>query len=126
MSAEFPTEALALIEPEAAATNPMEDTALHERVIDALRTIFDPEIPVNIFDLGLIYAVRIDEQAAVDITMTLTSPACPEAQTIPPSVEAEVRNVQGVTGAKVEIVWDPPWGPDRMTESARLALGMDV
>lgn len=123
-------QAESITEPNAGASaepvSPMEDTALHERVVDALRSIFDPEIPVNIFDLGLIYAVRIDEKAEVEIAMTLTSPACPEAQNLPPMVEAEVKNVEGINGAKVEIVWDPPWGPDRMSESARLALGMDL
>ncbi len=98
---------------------------LHDEVVSAIRTIFDPEIPVNIYDLGLIYAVQIDEEAIVNVTMTLTSPACPEAQSLPPAVEAEIRGVEGVKGAKVEIVWEPPWGPDRMSEAARLQLGMD-
>lgn len=99
---------------------------MHNAVVDVIRTIFDPEIPVNIYDLGLIYAIEVHEDAVVDVKMTLTSPACPEAQSIPPMVEAEVRTVEGVKGAKVEVVWDPPWGPDRMSEDARLALGMDI
>lgn len=99
---------------------------MHEGVIDAIRQIYDPEIPVNIYDLGLIYAVEIDEDAVVKVTMTLTSPACPEAQSLPPAVEAEIRGVEGVKGAQVDVVWDPPWGPDRMSEGARLQLGMDI
>jgi len=98
---------------------------LHHGVVDALKSIFDPEIPVNIYELGLIYAIKIDEECQVDVTMTLTSPACPEAQSLPPAVEAEVRAVEGVKAAKVEVVWEPPWGPDRMSEAAKLQLGFD-
>jgi FeS assembly SUF system protein len=98
---------------------------LHQGVVEALESIFDPEIPVNIYELGLIYGIKISEDSVVDVTMTLTSPACPEAQSIPPTVEAEVRSVPGVKGAKVEVVWDPPWGPERMSEAAKLQLGFD-
>lgn len=99
---------------------------LHEDVVNAIRTIYDPEIPVNIYDLGLIYSVVVNEDLTVDVKMTLTSPACPEAQSLPPSVEMEVAAVEGIKGARVEVVWDPPWGPELMGEDARLALGMDV
>jgi FeS assembly SUF system protein len=97
---------------------------LKEDVIAALKTIFDPEIPVNIHDLGLIYDVAIDEKSHVHIQMTLTTPGCPVAQTFPGTVEARVNEVPGVTDCEVELVWDPPWSQDRMTEIARLELGI--
>jgi FeS assembly SUF system protein len=94
------------------------------RIIDVLRTIYDPEIPVNIYEIGLIYNVDIDASNAVNVRMTLTSPACPAAGTLPGEVEDKVRQVPGVTDAKVEVVWDPMWSPSRMSETARLQLGM--
>ncbi len=99
--------------------------ALEESVIAALKTVFDPEIPVNIYDLGLIYGISIDpESAHVDIQMTLTAPGCPVAQTFPGEVERRVMEVPGINSAKVELVWEPPWTRDRMTEAAMLSLGM--
>jgi FeS assembly SUF system protein len=98
--------------------------ALGERVIDALRTVYDPEIPVNIFELGLIYKVDIDDDSNVNIEMTLTSPACPVAGILPDEVREKVEAVEGVAGASVEVVWDPPWHPGLMTEEAQLELGM--
>ncbi|MGH6942595.1 MAG: SUF system Fe-S cluster assembly protein [Geminicoccaceae bacterium] len=95
-----------------------------ERVTDVLRTVYDPEIPVNIFELGLIYKIDIDDQQRVFIEMTLTSPACPVAGSLPGEVETKVKAVEGVSDAKVEIVWDPPWHPGMMTEDAQLELGM--
>ncbi|MGB0713078.1 MAG: SUF system Fe-S cluster assembly protein [Gammaproteobacteria bacterium] len=89
-----------------------------------LRTIFDPEIPVNIYDLGLIYDVRINDDGEVDIDMTLTAPGCPVAQTFPGTVEGHVREVEGVNEVHVELVWDPPWTQDRMSEAAKLQLGL--
>ncbi len=98
---------------------------LEERVIGALRTVFDPEIPVNIYDLGLIYGLTIDQQRNhVDIQMTLTAPGCPVAQTFPGEVEQRMVEVQGIDSAKVELVWDPPWTRERMSEAALLTLGM--
>ena len=97
---------------------------LREEIIAALRTIYDPEIPVNIYDLGLIYRLEVDEAGKVEIDMTLTAPGCPIAQEFPGMVESAVRAVPGVTDAHVELVWDPPWSQDRMTEAARLELGM--
>lgn len=98
---------------------------LKEAVITALKTVFDPEIPVNIYDLGLIYDVIIDEETFhVDIKMTLTSPGCPVAQTFPGTVEQTVLQVEGVAECTVELVWDPPWTQERMSEAARLELGM--
>jgi len=98
--------------------------ALEERIIEALSTVFDPEIPVNIYELGLIYNIGIDPAANVAVDMTLTSPACPVAESLPGDVAGAVRRVSGVGEVKVELVWDPPWTPDRMTEAARLELGM--
>jgi len=97
---------------------------LEQGVIDALKTIYDPEIPVNIYDLGLIYAVDIDDQGKADIRMTLTAPACPVAGILPGQVETTVKGIAGVSDATVELVWDPPWTQDRMTEEAQLALGL--
>jgi FeS assembly SUF system protein len=98
--------------------------ALGEQVVEALRTVYDPEIPVNIFELGLVYKVDIDDDQQVHIEMTLTSPACPVAGTLPDEVKDKVEAVEGVRGASVEVVWDPPWHPGMMTEEAQLELGM--
>ena len=92
--------------------------------IEVLRTIYDPEIPVDIYELGLIYDVSADAEGNVDIKMTLTSPACPVAGSLPGEVESKVGRIDGVKRAKVEIVWDPPWTPERMTEAARLQLNI--
>ncbi len=97
--------------------------SLEDRVRAALRGVYDPEIPVNIHDLGLIYEVRIGSAGKVDIKMTLTAPACPVAGTMPGMVEQAVAVVDGVTGVDVELVWDPPWNADMMSEAARLELG---
>jgi len=97
---------------------------LRQDVIDVLRQIHDPEIPVNIYDLGLIYALEVDDACAVQIRMTLTSPACPVAQTFPEQVECAVNGVPGVTEARVDLVWDPPWSRESMSEAALLELGL--
>lgn len=97
---------------------------LKEQVILALKGVFDPEIPVNIYDLGLIYDVLINEEGHVDVKMTLTTPGCPVAQTFPGTVEQAVNQVEGVSDCTVELVWEPPWSQDRMTEAARLELGI--
>lgn len=97
---------------------------LRERVIEALRRIRDPEIPLNIYDLGLIYGLDIDDQGHADIRMTLTAPACPVAHTFPALVENAVADVQGISRAHVELVWDPPWDKSRLSEAARLQLGL--
>jgi FeS assembly SUF system protein len=105
----------------------MEDTQaepIRNRVIDVLKSCFDPEIPVNIYELGLIYDVAIDPAGAVEIRMTLTSPACPVAGSLPPEVQSKVGQVEGVSAAKVDVVWDPPWNPAMMSEAAKLQLGM--
>jgi FeS assembly SUF system protein len=98
--------------------------ALGERVVEALRTVYDPEIPVNIFELGLVYKVDIDDDRRVHIEMTLTSPACPVAGTLPDEVKDKIEAVEEVQGATVDVVWDPPWHPGMMTEEAQLELGM--
>ena len=97
---------------------------LYEAVVAALKEIYDPEIPVNIYDLGLIYGVDVTTDADVAITMTLTTPHCPVAESMPGEVELRAASVPGVRTAEVNLVWDPPWGPDRMTDEARLELGM--
>ena len=93
-------------------------------VISALRTVYDPEIPVNIFDMGLIYEVEVEEDRSVYLKMTLTSPMCPVAETLPPEVEGKARGVAGVFDVRLDLVWDPPWTPDMMSEAARLELNM--
>ncbi len=97
---------------------------LEPRVIEAISTVYDPEIPVNIWELGLIYDLHVSSSGLVDIKMTLTAPACPSAQTLPSEVESRVRQVEGVTDVKVEVVWEPQWTTDRMSEAAKLQLGM--
>jgi FeS assembly SUF system protein len=103
----------------------MSQEGLREEVIRVLRTVHDPEIPVNIFDLGLIYGLEVDPTGFVSVRMTLTAPNCPVAGSLPGQVEAKIRSVAGVSEARVELVFDPPWSPARMSESARLALGIE-
>ncbi|HMQ15620.1 MAG TPA: SUF system Fe-S cluster assembly protein [Phycisphaerae bacterium] len=98
---------------------------LKPRLIEALRAVFDPEIPINIYDLGLIYDLDVDDAGDVRVRMTLTSPACPVAEAIPGQVESKLRGVAGVRRVNVELVWDPPWSRERMSEAARLQLGFD-
>lgn len=98
--------------------------ALREQIVEQLKTVFDPEIPVNIYELGLIYDVSVDEAGKAAIRMTLTTPMCPAAEELPPEVETKARNVPGVTGVTLDLVWEPPWSPDMMSEAARLDLGM--
>lgn len=100
------------------------EQGLRERVIEALRQIRDPEIPINIYDLGLIYGLDIDDMGRVSIRMTLTAPGCPVAQTFPAQVEDAVEAVNGVSRAHVELVWEPPWDKSRLSEAARLQLGL--
>jgi FeS assembly SUF system protein len=101
-----------------------EGSDLQADVIEALREIFDPEIPVNIYDLGLIYGVEVDENRDATVTMTLTTPHCPVAESMPGEVELRVSSVPGIRDAEVNLVWDPPWGPHKMSDEARLELGM--
>lgn len=94
------------------------------KVIEVIRKIFDPEIPVNIYDLGLIYEINVDDANKVNVKMTLTAPACPVAESLPLQVEATIQAIPEVTSANVELVWDPPWDRSRMSEEAMLALNM--
>ena len=103
---------------------PLSPAEIEEQVIEVLRTCYDPEIPVNIYELGLIYGVTVEPSGRVGIRMTLTSPHCPVAASLPIEVEDKVRAIADVKEAKVEITWDPPWDPSRMSEAARLQLGM--
>ncbi|MEE4201270.1 SUF system Fe-S cluster assembly protein [Erythrobacter sp.] len=97
---------------------------LQQAVIEALKEIYDPEIPVNIYDLGLIYGVEVDDEADATVTMTLTTPHCPVAETMPGEVELRAASVPGIRDAEVVLVWDPPWSPEKMSDEARLELGM--
>lgn len=97
---------------------------LENEIVEALKTVFDPEIPVNIYELGLIYDLEVQAEGQVQIKMTLTSPGCPVAGSLPGEVKTKVENVPGVNSADVELVWDPAWNPSMMTEAARLQLGM--
>ena len=97
---------------------------IEEQVLETLRTCYDPEIPVNIYELGLIYEVNVDDAGAVSIKMTLTSPHCPAVQSLPAEIENKVKAISGVTDVKIDLVWDPPWEPSKMSEAARLQLGM--
>jgi FeS assembly SUF system protein len=109
----------AALQPDAARTQ-----ALKPAILDAIRTVFDPEIPVNILELGLIYDVVVDASGVAGIRMTLTAPGCPAAQSLPVEVAQKVKAVDGISDAKVDIVWDPPWTKDRMSEAAKLQLGL--
>jgi FeS assembly SUF system protein len=103
----------------------IETEKVKSAVVDVLKTVYDPEIPVDIWELGLIYDLDVDEAGGVKIRMTLTSPMCPVAETLPPEVEAKARGVEGVSDVKLDLVWDPPWSPSMMSEAARLELNFD-
>ena len=105
------------------AASPRSAEEIRERVIDRLRTVYDPEIPVDIYELGLIYEVNVDPAGKVGIRMTLTSPMCPVAESLPIEVETRVRGIDSVNDVHVELTWDPPWTPEMMTEAAKLELG---
>jgi len=101
-----------------------EKISLEIKVIEVLKTCFDPEIPTNIYDLGLVYEIKIDDKANVHTKMTLTSPSCPVAGTLPPEVEEKIRNIQSVSSSKVEVIWEPAWSKDMMSETAKFETGM--
>jgi len=103
---------------------PEAELTLEEKIVEIIKTCYDPEIPVNIYELGLIYDINVADDGAVDIKMTLTSPACPAAGSLPPEVENKVGTIEGVSSVKVDVVWEPTWTPEKMTEAARLQLGM--
>ena len=114
-----PTNDAAALTPDAART-----AELKPRIMDAIRTVYDPEIPVNIVELGLVYDVVVDAAGVAGVRMTLTAPGCPVAQSLPVEVAEKVKSVAGVTDARVDVVWDPPWTKDRMSDAAKLQLGM--
>ena len=109
-------------EPEAAVSAATD--AIREKIVQELHTVYDPEIPVDIYELGLIYEVDVAAGGEVRIKMTLTSPMCPAAEQLPGEVETKARGVDGVTSVELDLVWDPPWSPERMSEAAKLELGM--
>ncbi|HZM14837.1 MAG TPA: DUF59 domain-containing protein [Candidatus Krumholzibacteria bacterium] len=98
--------------------------ALREQIIAILQTVFDPEIPVNIYELGMVYDIAVDAGGHAVVTMTLTSPMCPVAGSLPGEVETKIASIEGLASARVNLVWEPPWTPERMTEAAKLQLGM--
>lgn len=114
----------AAVVPASTTPNPGEDPVRREAVIDMLRTVYDPEIPVNIWELGLIYALAVDAGGGVVVTMTLTTPNCPIAEDMPGMVQNAVRALEWVTDCRVELTWEPPWSPELMGEAARLQLDM--
>jgi len=114
-----PTDATASLVPDPARTE-----ALKPNILDAIRTVYDPEIPVNVVELGLIYDVFVDANSVAGVRMTLTAPGCPVAQSLPVEVAEKVKAVPGVADARVDVVWDPPWTKDRMSDAAKLQLGM--
>ena len=101
-----------------------EKKQIEERIIDVLRTVYDPEIPVDIYELGLIYEVKVNDDAHAEVLMTLTSPSCPVAESLPLEVEEKIKSIDEVSDAEVEITFDPPWSQDLMSEEAKLELGM--
>ena len=119
---DYLTGFLATEKPAPDVTGPGGD--LQEAVVEALKSIYDPEIPVNIYELGLIYDVRVDGDGDAVIDMTLTTPNCPVAESMPAEVEMRVLSVAGIRDAEVKLVWDPPWDPSKMSDEARLELGM--
>jgi len=110
--------------PAVGPADPAETAALQGPIVEALKTVYDPEIPVDIYELGLVYDIIVDAEKRVLVKMTLTSPACPSAQQIPSEARFKIKAIPGVTDAWVEIVWEPPWDKDRMSEAAKLALGI--
>ena len=109
---------------ESMVSDPEQSAVLRPQVVAALRKVFDPEIPVNIYELGLVYDIIVSGSGAVGIRMTLTAPACPAAQFLPEEVRRQIAGIPGVTDVKVDVVWDPPWDRDRMSDAAKLQLGM--
>jgi FeS assembly SUF system protein len=104
--------------------NPVKTLTMQPQIVEVLSTIFDPEIPVNIYELGLIYEIAVDSDNVVGVRMTLTAPGCPAAQSLPVEVVNKLKQLPGITDAYVDIVWDPPWDKDRMSDAAKLQLGM--
>lgn len=110
--------------PHAAGSTPLPELSLRDHVIEAIKTVFDPEIPINIYELGLIYEVRVEEHSRVHILMTLTTPNCPSAQSLPREVEQAARGVDGVDSVELELTFDPPWDKTMMSEAALFSIGL--
>jgi len=110
--------------PEDVEPDPVKTLEFKPRIVDQLVTVFDPEIPVNIYELGLIYDIIVDQNSLAVIKMTLTAPGCPAAVTLPAEVQGKVKAIEGISDARVDLVWDPPWDKDRMSDAARLQLGI--
>ncbi len=108
----------------ASETRSVDRDAMRVRIVEVMQTVFDPEIPVNIYELGMVYDIVVDDAANAVVTMTLTSPMCPVAGSLPGEVEAKVAAVAGLASARVDLVWEPAWTPERMSEAAKLQLGM--
>jgi FeS assembly SUF system protein len=111
-------------QPQIGEIDPVKTEAMKPAIVEAISTVFDPEIPVNIYELGLIYEINVDTDSKVGVRMTLTSPACPSAQQLPSEVRYKVKALEGVADCNVEIVWEPPWTKDMMSETAKLSLGI--
>ena len=124
MPDEVPTAPPAPIEANSNEADPVKTLELKPHVVEAISSVYDPEIPVNIYELGLVYDIVIDAQAVVHVTMTLTSPACPSAQQIPIDVATKIRAIPGVSDADVQIVWEPTWTMEKMSDAARMQLGL--
>ena len=107
-----------------ATLTPIEIGLIESQVVEAAKSVYDPEIPVNIYELGLIYDVKVDETGFVQVAMTLTAPGCPVAGTLPLEVEDAIRGIGGVSDVKLDLVWDPPWTIERMSDEAKLELGL--
>jgi FeS assembly SUF system protein len=121
---EPPAPSATTTETDGLVADPAKTEALKPAILDAIRTVYDPEIPVNIWELGLIYEVFVDANGVAAVRMTLTAPGCPSAQALPVEVANRVKAVEGVTDAKVDVVWEPAWTKDRMSEAAKLQLGL--
>jgi FeS assembly SUF system protein len=119
-----PPAAATSSQPQIGEIDPVKTEAMKSSIVDAISTVFDPEIPVNIYELGLIYEINVDTDSRVGVRMTLTSPACPSAQQLPSEVRYKVKALDGVADCNVEIVWEPPWTKDMMSETAKLSLGI--
>ena len=124
LTAPPPAEAAAKTTEKPVQADPLKTLELTPKIVEQLSTVYDPEIPVNIYELGLIYDIAVESSGLAVIRMTLTAPGCPAAVTLPAEVQGKVKSIDGVTDARVDIVWEPPWDKDRMSEAAKLQLGI--
>ena len=124
LTAPPPVEAAAAASEKPVEADPVRTLELTPKIVEQLSTVYDPEIPVNIYELGLIYDIAVEADGLAVISMTLTAPGCPAAVTLPAEVQGKVKSIEGVSDARVDLVWEPPWTKDRMTEAAKLQLGI--